>query len=393
MQKEHYSLDMILIEQNKTELLSLLKMLISIPSVNTGENQQGIPEQAIAEFVGGYLKDIGMEVEWLRMPNGRPNVLGRWPGSKNKKVLILTAHMDTVNVEGMTSDPFAGKMHGGRIYGRGACDTKGSLAVYLWVLRAIADHRDMLDMDVQFLATCDEENGCVGSTWLTENNLIKADRVIVGEPTNCEIAIAHRGSIVLEFYTTGVSAHASVPERGDNAVYQMSDLINCLRKEWLAKIAQGAHPVLGNACASVTMIQGGLRYNIIPDQCKIVVDMRILPGQEPEAILQELEGILCPLRQTDKVNYRICCQSHQPALYTDPEIPFVKKLLQAGREVTGKAEPVGVPYFADSSQFARLGAECVLLGPGDIAQAHGACEFLELEQLYQSAEILLRFFT
>jgi acetylornithine deacetylase/succinyl-diaminopimelate desuccinylase family protein len=381
----------VLSQAAKSQILDLLKTLVRIPSIYTGEGQTVIPEQAIAEYIDIYLKGLGMETQWLRMDNGRPNLLGRWPEGKGKKVLLLTAHMDTVGVEGM-KEPFEPRVAGGKIYGRGTCDTKGSLAVYLWVLRTIAENRGIFDRDVQFLGTCDEENGCIGSTWLADHQLVHADEVIVGEPTLSRIAIAHRGSIVLEFYTTGVSAHSSVPERGDNAIYQMADLIQDLREKWLVKVSQHTHPILGKTTAAVTMMDGGVRFNVIPETCKATVDVRILPGQTPEGLISELEAILNPLRKEKKVNYRIHPQYHQPALYTNPAVPLVTKLLHAAHEVTGTGEPVGLPYFADSSQFARCGADCVLLGPGDIAQAHGANEYLEIEQLHQSAEILLRFF-
>jgi acetylornithine deacetylase/succinyl-diaminopimelate desuccinylase family protein len=378
-------------EAAKTQILDLLKTLVRIPSINTGEGQTGIPEEAIAAYIDVFLKGLGMETRWLRMENGRPNLLGRWPGAKGKKVLLLTAHMDTVGVDGM-KDPFEPRVEKGKIFGRGTCDTKGSLAVYLWVLKTLAEGREKLDRDVQFLGTCDEENGCVGSTWLADHRLVQADEVIVGEPTQSRIAIAHRGSIVLEFYTTGVSAHSSVPERGDNAIYQMADLIRVLQEKWLVNISQHTHPILGKATAAVTMIEGGIRFNMIPETCKAVADVRILPGQTPERVIAELEDLLSPLRNEKKMNYRIHTQYHQPALYTNPADPLVINLLHAAQEVTGSSEAVGLPYFADSSQFARNGADCVLLGPGDIAQAHGANEYLEIEQLHQTAEILLRFF-
>jgi len=381
-----------LTEQNKTEIVQLLSRLVRIPSVNNGENQQGIPEQQIAEFISEFLQKLGMEVEWFRMKNGRPNVLGRWPENRGKKIQVLTAHMDTVNIDGMTVDPFEAKIDSGKMYGRGTCDTKGSLAVYLWVVQHLSDTLRNKDRDVQFLATCDEENGCIGSTWLAEHKLIQADEVIVGEPTNARIAIAHRGSIVLEISTQGISAHSSVPERGDNAIYQMSEIIHCLQTQWLPKLAEPSYPILGKACASVTMVQGGIRFNVIPESCKITVDVRTLPTHTPETIVQEIDRILSPLRDPKKVNYRVSCPYNQPAVYTDPECAFVRQLLASQKEVSGDGNPIGVAYFADSSQFARLGAKCVLLGPGDIRQAHNATEYVEIDQLFTTAMILNHFF-
>jgi len=118
-----------LTDPDKAELLGLVTKLVGIPSVNTCEKPKGIPEQEIAEFISEYLQGMGMEIDWLRMDNGRPNVVGRWPGGRKGKTLVLTAHMDTVNIEGMTIDPFKVKIEDGKMYGRGTCDTKGAVAV------------------------------------------------------------------------------------------------------------------------------------------------------------------------------------------------------------------------------------------------------------------------
>lgn len=375
-------------QDDKSELIDLLKKLVAIPSVNAGECTGGVPEEAVGVFIAGFLENLGMEVQYLRLPNGRPNILGRWPGGGGRKKLDLSAHMDTVNVEGMTIEPFFPKVESGRLFGRGACDTKGSIAVYLWLLKKLAPRRESLAYDVGFLATCDEENGCRGSTWLAENKRIEADYVIVGEPTGSQIAVAHRGSIVLEIETRGISAHGSVPDKGDNAIYRMVDVVQRIREEWLPALREPVHPVLGRSSAAVTLISGGVRYNIIPDACRITIDLRVLPGLTVESAVGDLNRLLSRL---PGVRADIRCTCNQPPLCTDPASPFVQRLLAARAEVVGTAAPIGLPYFADSSQFARAGAECVLVGPGDIAHAHGAAEFVELDQLFQSAQILHRF--
>ncbi len=375
-------------ETQKTELLKLLETLVGIPSVNTGLNQGGVPEAGVAEFISDYLRQIGMTIEILRMPDGRPNIWARWPAKNQKPSLVLSAHMDTVNIDGMTIDPFKIKMEDGKVYGRGTCDTKGSLAVYLWTLRQIADRHDAFDRDIQFLATCNEENGCVGSQWLA-NRKFAADEMIVGEPTNCEVAVAHRGELVIEIQTRGLSTHASVPEKGRNAIYAMSDFIQHIHRNWLGKLATNTHPLLGSATAAITIIHGGFRYNIVPDQCRATMDVRFVPGQKSQDIMADLRAIIESLQ----IDADIELAEDKPALSTNPDLPFVQNLLQACNKVTGKAKPTGVPYLADSSQFAKNGIKCVLFGPGDIAHAHSKDEFLELEQLYNAANILLHFFS
>lgn len=380
--------------RKKNELLELLKQLVAIPSVNRQENEDQIPEKEIAVFIENYLRRIGMECRILKMENGRPNVWGYWPGPKNKpkkKTLVLSAHMDTVNIDGMTIDPFKTVEADGKIFGRGTCDTKGSLAVFLWTLAQIASRHESFEKDIQFLATCDEENGCVGSSWLA-NHGFTADEMLIGEPTQNQIAVTHRGAMVLDFQTSGISTHASVPEKGNNALYQMCDLIDQLRKQWIPKHSAPTHPLLGSGTAVVTIIQSGNRYNIIPDRCEATMDIRYLPEQNSQMILNDIQQIIDDLRPSKNVNAKLCCADNKLPLQTDPHLPFVRQLLHACEQVTGENQPVGLPFMTDASPFTRIGVQCVVFGPGNIAQAHSKDEFLELEQLYQSAEILLRFF-
>jgi acetylornithine deacetylase len=377
-------------ERERTEILNLLIKLVALPSVNTPSQENPVPEEAIAAFIDDTLRQLGTNTKIIRMPNGRPNVFAHRPGNSKKKSLLLTAHMDTVNIEGMIVDPFHARVENGRIYGRGACDTKASLAIYLWLMQKIANSADAIDRDIQFMATCDEENGCVGSSWLADQGFT-ADEIIVGEPTENKIAVTHRGAMVLEFETTGLSAHASVPEKGDNALYQMCDVIENLRQDWASIFTRPAHPLLGHPTASFTIINGGNRYNIIPEKCQATMDIRYLPEQSSADILAELNRRLAMLRETKNVKAKLICEDDKTPLATDPAIPFVQHLLSAAGTVLGRAEPAGLPFMTDASPLSRNGSPCVVFGPGSITHAHNRDEYLELDQLYAAAEILLNF--
>jgi acetylornithine deacetylase/succinyl-diaminopimelate desuccinylase family protein len=323
----------------------------------------------------------------MRMPNGRPNVYARRSGKTNKKSLLLTAHMDTVNADGMIVDPFRAKIENGKIFGRGTSDTKASLAIYLWLMKKIVQSAETLERDIQFMATCDEENGCIGSSWLAEQNFT-ADEIIVGEPTENVVAVAHRGAMVLEFQTTGLAAHASVPEKGDNALHQMCDLVDHLRNEWIPGFTRPNHPILGHSTASFTIINGGNRYNIIPEKCEATMDIRYLPSQSSASILAELNQHLEQLRETKNVKGRLICEDDKTPLATNPEHPFVKRLLASVCKIKGSAAPGGLPFMTDASPFSRSGRPCVVFGPGSITHAHNRDEFLELDQFFTAAEIL-----
>ncbi len=372
-----------LTQQDRNEILSILTELIKIPSVNTGKDAD-IPEARIADFITEYLQNIGIKCQTIVTDTGRPNIIGRWPDDTNEKpTLTLNAHIDTVNIDGMVIEPFSADVKDGRIYGRGACDTKASLAIFLWLMKHIPDYKDIIYKRIEFLATCDEENFCGGSRYLVENGY-KADEMIIGEPTNCRVGVAHRGLMNINLIAKGTCAHASVPNQGENAIYKITEAITLISKKWIPQLEADKHNLLGRATSAVTIIKGGHRINIIPDRCEATMDTRILPNQSPDELidyLQKVVGDLCEVQ----------CVAQYPALETDANLPFVRRLLQASKQFTGSDKPVGLPYLTDASQFARTGAKCVVFGPGGIEQAHSANEYLEIDQLYQSAEILLNF--
>lgn len=359
-------------------LLDLLKALIRIPSVNDGKSEK-IPEAKMAEFIAEYLKNIGMDCEYRNTSEGRPNLIGRWPGGKSgRPVLVFNAHMDTVNIDGMTIEPFGAEVKDGKIYGRGSCDTKGPMSVLLWVLKQISDRRNDFDREIQFLATCDEEYYCGGSRWLVENGYHAAE-MIIGEPTSCLVGVAHRGLAGVNLVSDGRCAHASVPESGENAIYKMSEAISSIRNDFLPQLSSQTHPMLGTATAAVTVIKGGHRSNIIPDKCQATMDIRLLPSQSAEEIVKKLEGLLDGLCSVD-------CTIAEPGMETEINLPFVQKMLQAAQ-----SEPVGLPYLADSGQFSQAGINCIVFGPGKLAQAHSADEYLEIGQLHRAADMMMSF--
>jgi acetylornithine deacetylase/succinyl-diaminopimelate desuccinylase family protein len=381
--------------EDKDTLVWWVRQLVNIPSTAVASDTSEPPEAKICHYLASYLRAIGMTVEILTTPEGRPNLLAHWPGENRKaakKHLVLTTHMDTVNVEGMAIDPFAAEVKDGRIYGRGACDTKGSMAVFLWMLGQLKGQADAGPYQISFLATCDEENFCRGSRWLVESGF-KADQIIVGEPTGSQIAPLHRGAMILELETFGKSAHASVPDRGLNAIDHMLDLLNAVRNEWMPSVTAEQHELLGSATAAITMIQGGTQPNIIPDRCQAVIDARILPSQQPREIETCLQKLLERHAEQRCIRFELRCRTAQPALATDPQGPLVQRLLNARRDLGLEARIVGLPYLTDAGNLARSGAECVVFGPGSIEQAHSADEYLEVEQLFLAAKILRQFFT
>ncbi len=371
-----------LTEQQKQQALMLLRELVAIPSVNVGmsRGKSDRPEERIAQFLTDQLESLGMTVERREVSPGRPNLTAHWPEQTGSRSLAFEAHMDTVGVQQMTIDPFTPDVRAGRIYGRGACDTKGSIAAFLTALRIAREQNRPLTDKICFIATMGEETGCEGAAALIEEGF-RVDAIIVGEPTNCQLATAHKGALWLTIVAHGASGHAAMPERGRNAISTMARAITAMEEGFAPQLRQARHTLLGSPTLSVGTIRGGELVNVVPARCEASLDCRFLPGQDHRRIVEQLQNHLAGSLPGER--FELADVKAYAPLDTPPNRPLVKKLLTVTREATGQTQPVGVNYFSDA------GIETVLFGPGDPAQAHTADEFLDIGQLYRATEIAL----
>lgn len=380
-------------DAEKAEVLELLRTLVGIDSAAVDPEAPEPPrtEERIAAFLADYLHAMGMSIQTYELAPGRPSLVAHWPDQGSASTVAFEAHMDTVTTAGMTIDPFAAEVHDGRVWGRGTCDTKGSLAAMLVALK-LARRADALPNDrILFVAAANEENGCQGARHLVEEGF-RADAAIIGEPTRCQIVTAHKGPLWLRVDTHGRSAHASMPQLGLNAIETMAEIVRYVHGPWVDQLRQGPHPLLGESTAQVTQITGGAKTNIIPASCRIEIDARLVPGCTPQTAENALSAGLAELLG-DPACFTITRMTSQPSLNTDPERPFVRRMMALCREANGQATPLGVNYFADSGPFSEAGIPSLVFGPGDIAQAHTADEHLELDQLFEATEILLTLLT
>ena len=370
-------------------MCQLLANMVRISSV------VGTPEQAnrdraeerMAEYLTDHLSEMGMQVERQEVFPGRPNLIAHWPGQGTGKRLVLCAHMDTVPTEGMTVDPFAAEIRDGRMYGRGTCDTKASLASLLTAL-ALAHETGQLPSDqIYFVATMSEETGCDGATALVKSGFT-ADAAIVGEPTCCEVVIAHKSPLWLEIETHGRSCHASLPQRGTNAIDLMAKVVDFVHGPWSEHISRRAHPLLGTSTCVVTTINGGSKINIVPSSCRAQIDGRFIPGVSMDGLIADFARMLAD-NLGGPETFSVLSHRTHPPLDCPPDRPLPRKLLALCQQANGQNAPRGVNYFADTGPFSEAGITALLFGPGDIAQAHTADEFVELAQVYQATEIIL----
>jgi len=360
----------------------LLQTLIRIPSVNPhgdpGTEHTG--EQRIAEWLAGFLREIGAQAE-VRETSllGRPNVVARWPSDRpSKPKLLFAPHLDTVSVAGMTIDPFAAEWRQGRIWGRGASDTKGPMAAMLWALRSMRDKLPSLSAEIWFAGLAGEEAGQHGAKALAAAESF--DFVIAGEPTGLDVVHTHKGCTHLKLITRGHASHAARPDLGDNAIYKMADVVRYIRDSLARELALHPDPVLGASTISVGTIAGGSKTNIVPDRCEATVDIRTLPEQDSPNFLPHLRRRLlgvCP-------DLGIEVGQSQP-LWTDPAHPLIAGLCKLG------AKCAGAPWFCDAAVFAAAGTPAIALGPGSIAQAHTEDEWIEVAELDRGVEFFGRF--
>ena len=358
-------------------VVELLQALVRIPSVNPAGNPgvENPGEAACAEFVAGFLRDCGARAEVREVEAGRPNVTGVFPSNAGgKKRVLFAPHTDTVSVAGMTIDPFGAELRDGKIYGRGASDTKGPMAAMLWALYEMRGRLPELSHEIWFAGLMGEEAGQHGAKAFVAEN--KVDFAIIGEPTNLEIVHTHKGSTWLKLITRGKAVHSSAPERGENAIYKMADVIRCIRDEIAPALKQVSHPILGSPTISVGTCSGGSKTNIVPDFCQAEVDARTIPGQDTSLICEKLREV-CP-------DIEISVWESKP-MFTDPNHPLIQALENAG----GKC--VGAPWFCDAAIFAEAGIPAVAIGPGSIAQAHTEDEWIAVDDLQRGVEFYKSF--
>lgn len=358
-------------------VVDIAQALVRIPSVNPEGNPGTdlIGEAACAAWIASFLKECGAEVELRDVLPGRPNVIGRFPSSDHGKSRILFApHTDTVSVAGMTIGPFSGDIHDGRLWGRGASDTKGPLASMLWALHHAASYIAELPFEIWFAGLVGEEAGQWGAKTLAEQ--MKFDFVIVGEPTELQIVHTHKGACWKTLRTRGRAVHASRPDAGESAIYKMCDAINCIRQDIIPALEKIVDPVLGAPTVSVGIIQGGSKVNIVPDFCEAIVDMRTIPGQDAT--------IFDTLLKAKVPNIEISSEISEP-LQTNTDHPLIRILQSCGANLAGAS------WFCDAAVFAARGSAAIAIGPGSISQAHTADEFISLDDLERGGKFFLKF--
>ncbi|MFT3992036.1 MAG: M20 family metallopeptidase [Luteolibacter sp.] len=365
---------------------TLLQELVRIPSVNPdnlpGTEKTG--ELALAEHLRSLLESWGADVTLEEIRPGRPNLIARFAPRDGRPRILLGPHLDTVGVGGMIVEPFSAEIRDGKLWGRGASDTKGPMAAMLCGLFQNREKLATLPIAVDFVAFMGEESCQWGSKNFAEKYASEYTFAIVGEPTSMQVVHVTKGSLWATLRATGKAAHSSQPERGENAILKLARALDFLDQNLAPKLASYTHPVLGRSTLNVGVIHGGSRPNIVPDLAEAQIDLRITPA------LAESGGALTLLKLTISENnlpLELVTAHENPPMATDPAHPIIQALL-ATDPATHLA---GAPWFSDAAHLSNGGIPGICIGPGSIDQAHTIDEFIEIPALEHGAEFFTKF--
>ncbi len=346
-----------------SEVAELAAALVRIDSVNPALIAGAAGETQIAEFVAAWLARAGVEVEVVEAAPGRPSVIGTARGTGGGAALLLNAHLDTVGTEAMEA-PFDPRVENGRLYGRGSYDMKGALAA---AMLALADAARLgLAGDVILTAVADEEVGSLGTEAVLDR--VTAAAAIVCEPTELQVAVAHRGFAGFEIETHGVAAHGSRPDLGVDAIAKMGHVLVALERLDRRLQAGRRHPLVGAGSLHASLIEGGQEFSSYPERCLLTSERRTLPGETIEEIEADLRAA------AGDADVRLLV-TREPF-----EVDEQHELVRAVGAVAGVSGVIGVPFWTDAALVAAAGIPAVLFGPAGEG-AHSAVEWVDVSSL------------
>ncbi|WP_164821676.1 M20 family metallopeptidase [Paenibacillus koleovorans] len=370
-------------------VLEILEDLIRIPSVNPHYDGSSAGEIGIADYLEHRFNNSAFSVTRQPVLPRRDNVIVELKTGHPDRVLLFEAHMDTVSFGSML-EPLTPLYREGKLFGRGSCDTKSTLAGMIYAMEQCALQPELLNADLILCASVDEEHAYRGLTAFMELNIPIA-AAVVGEPTELSIVVEHKGCTRFLIRTHGKAAHSSVPSEGDSAIYQMVHVLRHIKEKIEPQLIESRTQLCGAATIAVGTISGGEEINIIPEACEIKVDRRIIPGETPQQVLMDFESSLRNDVERYGVKLTIDPLLYDPALHTHHDAEVVKCAQKAARALGLKSELCGVPYGSNASKLQQYkGIPTIVYGPGSIAQAHSREEWVPVDGVIQAAEFYLR---
>lgn len=358
--------------------VNLTRELVRFDTVNPPGN-----ERDCASHLSHLLEQAGFEVSRYPFGENRVNLIARKGGGGDKPALCFTGHTDTVplGLQPWSVDPFSADIADGKLYGRGSSDMKSGVAALAIAAIELADFLDR-SPGLELVITGGEETGCTGAYELAKKGeaLGAVGAVVVAEPSSNQPWVGHKGALWLRAISKGVTAHGSMPERGDNAIYKAARAIGKLEKFGF-NIAR--HPVLGPPTLNVGTISGGINVNSVPDRTEFTIDMRTIPEQDHGQLREQIASYL-----TEDVALETIIDVG--GVWTDPETAWIGEVFDVTAKITGTAPTVeAAAYFTDASVLTPAYGypPTVILGPGEAAMAHQTDEFCFVQRIDEAVSI------
>ena len=376
---------MIKVPIDQRYLRQSLADLVRINSINPSLAPGGAGEKEIARYLSSAMQELGLVVTQHEPEPDRISVVGTWRGTGGGKSLMLNGHIDTVGVENMP-EPFSGEVRDGKLYGRGAYDMKGSIAAMLAAVKAIRDAGLQLQGELLLTAVADEEYASLGTADIARR--YHPDAAIVTEPTELQLAIAHKGFVWLEVTVTGKAAHGSRPQLGLDANMRMGRFLQLLDRFEQELRARHPHPLLGPPTLHAALLNGGREMSVIADRCELRIERRTIPGETESQALAEIQALLDRLSASDET-FHAAVKSF---FAREPfEVAATDRIVQAVQAAAAETlqqvvSPSGVSFWSDAALLTAAGIPTVVFGPIG-SGAHAAEEWVDLQAAEQAAAI------
>lgn len=379
-------------ELSEDEIIDLIDELVKRPSHEGIEKR----ETEVAKYIDKLFKEEGIESELIHVIDGRYNIIGRIRGQGDGPTILLTGHTDTVPPYGM-EDPYTLKREDGKLKGRGVVDMKGPLACMVYGLIGIKRSGIKLEGDVIFAGVIDEEVKSFGTIDLIETGL-EADAAIVGEPTDLDICIAHRGLEWVYFDFPGIAVHGGEKEKGVNSILNASNFIQRLEDELEPILQEQSHQLIGQTNMTYGVINGGTQPSTVAGDCKLGIGIRWVPGIDYDHIMDGFKDIIYQMENEDthfnchmtvlEMDYGSRDYIHA-AMETDIQNPIVYVLKNSTLSVD--EDKGDITYFSGWTDGGLLskyaGIPTVVFGPGELSTAHSDDEEIPIDSILAASLI------